>query len=70
MAFALIGLKVPGIRIEGPWLRGDMFPDYFALLEALVYEERQRIERINGFLNLFICSIRCCDRNCFICLGS
>ena len=35
MAFALIGLKVPGIRIEDPGCVAKTFPDYFARLEAL-----------------------------------
>ena len=35
MAFALIGLKVPGIRIEDPGCVAKTFPDYFARLEEL-----------------------------------
>ena len=35
MAFALIGLKVPGIRIEDPGCVAKTFPDYFDRLEAL-----------------------------------
>jgi 3-phosphoshikimate 1-carboxyvinyltransferase len=35
MAFALIGLKVDGIRIEDPDCVSKTFPDYFARLEAL-----------------------------------
>ena len=35
MAFALIGLKVPGIRIEDPAASAKTFPDYFARLETL-----------------------------------
>jgi 3-phosphoshikimate 1-carboxyvinyltransferase len=35
MAFALIGLKVPGIRIEDPGCVAKTFPDYFDRLESL-----------------------------------
>jgi 3-phosphoshikimate 1-carboxyvinyltransferase len=35
MAFALIGLKVPGIRIEDPGCVAKTFPDYFQRLESL-----------------------------------
>ena len=35
MAFALIGLKVPGIRIEDPSCVAKTFPDYFERLEEL-----------------------------------
>jgi 3-phosphoshikimate 1-carboxyvinyltransferase len=35
MAFALIGLKVPGIRIEDPGCVAKTFPEYFERLEAL-----------------------------------
>jgi 3-phosphoshikimate 1-carboxyvinyltransferase len=35
MAFALIGLKVPGIRIEDPGCVAKTFPDYFERLEGL-----------------------------------
>jgi 3-phosphoshikimate 1-carboxyvinyltransferase len=35
MAFALIGLKVPGIRIENPSCVAKTFPDYFERLELL-----------------------------------
>jgi 3-phosphoshikimate 1-carboxyvinyltransferase len=35
MAFALIGLKVDGIRIEDPECVSKTFPDYFARLESL-----------------------------------
>jgi 3-phosphoshikimate 1-carboxyvinyltransferase len=35
MAFALIGLKVPQIRIENPGCVAKTFPDYFERLEAL-----------------------------------
>lgn len=35
MAFALVGLKVPGIQIENPGCVAKTFPDYFARLEAL-----------------------------------
>ena len=35
MAFALIGLKVPGIRIADPGCVAKTFPDYFKRLEAL-----------------------------------
>jgi 3-phosphoshikimate 1-carboxyvinyltransferase len=35
MAFALIGLKVPGIRIEDPGCVSKTFPDYFERLERL-----------------------------------
>src|SRR5262249_23373522 len=35
MAFALIGLKVPGIRIADPGCVAKTFPDYFERLETL-----------------------------------
>jgi 3-phosphoshikimate 1-carboxyvinyltransferase len=35
MAFALIGLRVPGIRIEDPGCVAKTFPDYFERLEQL-----------------------------------
>lgn len=35
MALALIGLRVPGIRIENPGCVAKTFPDYFERLEAL-----------------------------------
>ena len=35
MSFALIGLKVPGMRICDPACVGKTFPDYFARLDAL-----------------------------------
>ncbi len=35
MAFALLGLRVGGIRIENPGCVSKTFPDYFAVLEAL-----------------------------------
>ena len=36
MAFALIGLRVPGIKIADPACVGKTFPDYFARLNDLV----------------------------------
>jgi 3-phosphoshikimate 1-carboxyvinyltransferase len=35
MAFALIGLRVPGVRIENPNCVSKTFPDYFKVLENL-----------------------------------
>ena len=35
MAFALIGLKVPGVKIENPGCVAKTFPDFFARLESL-----------------------------------
>jgi 3-phosphoshikimate 1-carboxyvinyltransferase len=35
MAFALVGLKVPGVRIEDPGCVAKTFPDYFERLELL-----------------------------------
>jgi len=35
MAFALVGLKVPGIRIQDPGCVAKTFPDYFERLEML-----------------------------------
>jgi len=35
MAFALIGLRAPGIRIENPACVAKTFPDYFRVLEKL-----------------------------------
>lgn len=35
MAFALIGLRAPGIRIENPGCVSKTFPDFFAVLETL-----------------------------------
>jgi 3-phosphoshikimate 1-carboxyvinyltransferase len=35
MAFALIGLRVPGIEIENPGCVAKTFPDYFEVLETL-----------------------------------
>jgi 3-phosphoshikimate 1-carboxyvinyltransferase len=35
MAFALIGLRVPGVRLENPACVSKTFPDYFDVLEAL-----------------------------------
>ena len=35
MSFALIGLKVPGIRISDPECTGKTYPRYFADLQAL-----------------------------------
>jgi 3-phosphoshikimate 1-carboxyvinyltransferase len=35
MAFALVGLKVPGIEIENPDCVAKTFPDYFEVLERL-----------------------------------
>lgn len=35
MAFALIGLRVPGIKIENPGCVSKTFPNFFAILEAL-----------------------------------
>ena len=39
MSFALIGLVVPGIRIEDPGCVRKTFPDYFARLAALRNED-------------------------------
>lgn len=41
MAFALIGLRVPGVRIAGPACARKTFPDYFARLERLVSEPQK-----------------------------
>ena len=35
MAFALIGLRAPGVRIENPACVSKTFPDYFKILETL-----------------------------------
>jgi len=35
MAFALIGLRVPGIRIEDPFCVSKTFPNYFEVLDSL-----------------------------------
>ena len=35
MAFALVGLRVPGITIENPGCVSKTFPNYFTVLEAL-----------------------------------
>jgi 3-phosphoshikimate 1-carboxyvinyltransferase len=35
MALALIGLRVPGVRIENPACVSKTFPDYFEVLESL-----------------------------------
>jgi 3-phosphoshikimate 1-carboxyvinyltransferase len=35
MAFALIGLRAPGVLIENPGCVAKTFPDYFAVLESL-----------------------------------
>jgi 3-phosphoshikimate 1-carboxyvinyltransferase len=35
MAFALIGLRVPGIRIADPDCVGKTFPGYWTLLDEL-----------------------------------
>jgi 3-phosphoshikimate 1-carboxyvinyltransferase len=35
MAFALIGLRVPGVLIENPACVSKTFPDYFKILETL-----------------------------------
>jgi 3-phosphoshikimate 1-carboxyvinyltransferase len=35
MAFALVGLKVPGIKIENPGCVAKTFPEYFQVLEQL-----------------------------------
>jgi 3-phosphoshikimate 1-carboxyvinyltransferase len=35
MAFSLIGLRAPGIRIENPGCVSKTFPDYFKVLETL-----------------------------------
>lgn len=35
MAFALIGLRVPGVAIENPGCVSKTFPNYFAVLESL-----------------------------------
>lgn len=39
MAFALIGLRVPGISIENPACVSKTFPDFFAVLETLHAQE-------------------------------
>ena len=36
MAFALVGLRVPGVRIENPGCVSKTFPDYFKTLEGLL----------------------------------
>ena len=35
MAFALIGLRAPGVSIENPACVSKTFPDYFEVLESL-----------------------------------
>ena len=35
MAFALIGLRIPGITIENPSCVSKTFPDYFEVLDSL-----------------------------------
>ncbi len=35
MAFALIGLRIPGVSIENPACVSKTFPDYFKVLESL-----------------------------------
>jgi 3-phosphoshikimate 1-carboxyvinyltransferase len=35
MAFALVGLRVPGVVIEGAGCVAKTFPDYFTVLEGL-----------------------------------
>ena len=35
MAFALVGLRAPGVEIEDPGCVAKTFPDYFAVLESL-----------------------------------
>jgi 3-phosphoshikimate 1-carboxyvinyltransferase len=40
MAFALIGLKVPGIEIENPGCVSKTFPNYFMVLDKLQKPER------------------------------
>jgi 3-phosphoshikimate 1-carboxyvinyltransferase len=35
MAFALIGSRIPGIRIENPGCVSKTFPNYFSVLETL-----------------------------------
>jgi 3-phosphoshikimate 1-carboxyvinyltransferase len=35
MAFALIGLRLPGVRIEDPGCVRKTFPGYFDVLESL-----------------------------------
>jgi 3-phosphoshikimate 1-carboxyvinyltransferase len=35
MSFALIGLRVPGIRIRNPGCVDKTFPDFFRCLESL-----------------------------------
>jgi 3-phosphoshikimate 1-carboxyvinyltransferase len=35
MAFALVGLQVPGIEIENPGCVAKTFPDYFDVLALL-----------------------------------
>ena len=35
MSFALIGLRVPGVKIEDPACTGKTFPDFWERLELL-----------------------------------
>jgi 3-phosphoshikimate 1-carboxyvinyltransferase len=35
MAFALVGLRVPGVRIENPGCVSKTFPEYFEVLNQL-----------------------------------
>lgn len=41
MAFALVGLRAPGVQIADPGCVAKTFPDYFARLNALVAGSRQ-----------------------------
>ena len=35
MAFALVGLRIPGVEIENPGCVAKTFPNYFEVLEQL-----------------------------------
>jgi 3-phosphoshikimate 1-carboxyvinyltransferase len=35
MAFSLIGLRIPGIKIENPLCVSKTFPNYFEVLDSL-----------------------------------
>jgi 3-phosphoshikimate 1-carboxyvinyltransferase len=35
MAFALVGLRIPGITIQNPGCVSKTFPSYFQVLESL-----------------------------------
>jgi 3-phosphoshikimate 1-carboxyvinyltransferase len=46
MAFALVGLKVPGVQIENPGCVSKTFPNYFEVLEELRSQEPEvRIQK-------------------------